>query len=106
MSKVYGPAFDATGKSCIKLGTGSKTGTFTFTVADGVNKVVIRVAAYKANAAKVSVNGTEYDVSANKSNDGSYAEIVVDTSATKTVTFVTVEGAQRVMVDSIAYYAN
>lgn len=106
MSKVYGPAFDATGKSCIKLGTGKVVGTFTFTVADGVNKVVIRVAAYKANAGKVVINGTEYDVSANKSNEGSYAEIVVDTSATKTVTFVTVEGAQRVMVDSIAYYAN
>ena len=106
MSKVYGPAFDAKGNSCIKMGTGSKTGTLTFTVADDVNKVVIRVAAYKANAAKVTVNGTEYDVSANKSNDGSYAEIVIDTSSTKTVTFATVSGAYRAMIDSIAYYAN
>ena len=106
MSKVYGPAFDAKGNSCIKMGTGSKTGTLTFTVADGVNKVVIRVAAYKANAAKVTVNGTEYDVSANKSNDGSYAEIVIDTSSAKTVTVATVSGAYRAMIDSIAYYAN
>lgn len=106
MSKVYGPAFDATGNSCIKLGTSSKTATLSFTVADGVNKVVIRVAAYKANNAKVTVNGTEYDISANKSNDGSYFEITVDTSATKTVTLATVEGACRAMIDSIAYYAN
>jgi hypothetical protein len=106
MSKVYGPAFDATGNSCIKLGTSSKTGALSFTVADGVNKVVIRVAAYKANNAKVTVNGTEYDISTNKSNDGSYYEITVDTSATKTVTLATVEGAYRAMIDSIAYYAN
>ncbi len=106
MSKVYGPASDAKGNSCIKMGTGSKIGTLTFTVADDVNKVVIRVAAYKANAAKVTVNGTEYDVSANKSNDGSYAEIVIDTSSAKTVTVATVSGAYRAMIDSIAYYAN
>jgi hypothetical protein len=105
MSKVYGPATDAKGNSCIKMGTSSKVGTFSFTVAEGVNKVVIRIASYKANVTKINVNGTVYDISANKSNDGSYFEIVVDTSTTKTVTIATVEGACRAMSDSIAYYA-
>jgi hypothetical protein len=105
MSKVYGPATDAKGNSCIKMGTSSKVGTFSFTVAEGVNKVVIRIASYKANVTKINVNGTVYDISANKSNDGSYFEIVVDTSTTKTVTIATVEGACRAMIDSIAYYA-
>jgi len=105
MSKVYGPATDAKGNSCIKLGTSSKTATLSFTVAEGVNKVVIRIAAYKANATKVNVNGQVFDISENKSNDGSYYEIVVDTSTTKTITIATVEGACRAMIDSIAYYA-
>ena len=105
MSKVYGPATDAKGNSCIKLGTSSKTATLSFTVAEGVNKVVIRIAAYKANATKVNVNGQVFDISENKSNDGTYYEIVVDTSTTKTITIATVEGACRAMIDSIAYYA-
>ena len=105
MSKVYGPAFDLTGISCIKLGTSSKTGTLSFVAPEGVNKVVIRIAAYKANNAKVTVNGTEYDISANKSNDGSYYSIEINTTTTKTVKLETVSGACRAMIDSIAYFA-
>ncbi len=104
MTKVYGPAYDEKGNSCIKLGTSKVVGGFSFTVADNVKTVVIRVAAYKANAGKISVNGVEYDISANKSNEGSYMEIVIDTTTTKTVTLTTVASAYRAMVDSIAYY--
>ena len=106
VSKVYNKAFDAKGNSCIKLGTGSVNATFNFTVADGVNKVVIRVSSYKANAAKVTVNGTEYDLANYQSNDGEYFDIVIDTTTTKTIEFATVSGksTQRVMIDAIAFF--
>ena len=105
MSKVYGNAFDAAGTSCLKLGTAKVVGTFTFTVADDVNTVVIRVAAYKANTCILNVNGEDYSIEA-KSNDGEYIEILVDTAETKTVVVTTVEGGLRAMIDSISYYCN
>ena len=102
MSKVYGPAYDATGNSCLKLGTSKVVGTFTFVVSENVTGVVINVAKYKANTTKISVNGTEYTLT-NNSNDGAYDEIVVDTSENKTVTLTTVSGGVRCMIDSIAF---
>ena len=103
VSKVYGPAFDAKGKSCIKLGTGSAVATFSFTVTEDVKKVVIYVAQYKANATKVSVNGTEYTIST-ASNDGAYTAIEIDTTTTKTVSFETLTGGQRCMINSVVFY--
>lgn len=102
MSKVYGPAFDAKGNSAIKLGTSKLNGTFSFTVADDVNKVVIMVAQYKANSTKVSVNGVEYTIST-ASNSGEYTAIEIDTTTTKTITFATVGTTYRAMVDSITF---
>ena len=60
MSKVYDGAYDATGNSCIKLGTKSVVATLNFTVPDDVEQVVINAARYKANTSKLSVNETEY----------------------------------------------
>ena len=102
MEKVYGPAYDAKGNSCIKLGTSSVVGKFSFTVADDVTSVVIKVAKYKANTTKINVNGTAYTLT-NNSNDGAYDEIVVDTTTTKTVSFTTVSGGARCMVNSITF---
>ena len=104
MSKVYGPAFDATGKSCIKLGTSSKVGTFTFTVGADVDVVVLKVAGYKANKGALDFGGATYNVDT-VSNDGAYTEIVIDTRTTKTVTVSTSSNAYRAMVNSIAYLA-
>ncbi len=101
--KVYVGANDAKGNSALKLGTGSKVGKFSFTVPANVETVVIKIAAYKANTAKVEVNGKLYQITT-KSNDGEYTELVVDTTTTKTVTVTTVSGGYRAMVDSIAYY--
>jgi hypothetical protein len=105
MSKVYGPAYDAKGNSCIKFGTKSVVGTMSFTVGADVNYVIIKVAQYKANATKVNVNGTEYTVD-KASDNGEYMEIVVDTTTTKTVTFATVSGSCRAMVNSISFWAS
>ena len=102
VTKVYSGAYDALGNSCIKLGTGSKNGSFSVTVPDGVNAIVFYVAKYKANTTKISVNGTEHTISTS-SNDGAYTPISVDTTTNKTVTFATVGTAYRCLIDSIAY---
>ena len=101
-SKVYANARDAQGNSCLKLGTSKAVATFSFTVADDVKQVVIKVAGYKANTAKINVNGVDYTVTSQSSN-GDYTEIVVDTSVNKTVEFATVSGGVRAMINSIAF---
>ena len=101
-SKVYDGARDAKGNSCIKLGTGSAAASFSFTVGADVKQVIINVAGYKANNAKLNINGVEYTVTT-ASNNGEYTEITIDTSATKTVTVETLAGGYRAMIDSIVY---
>ena len=101
MSKVYGPAYDAKGNSCLKFGTSKVVGTMTFTVPENVSKVIINVAGYKAaTTTNIKVNGTQYTVKTT-SNNGEYTAIEIDTSSTKTITFTTV--TYRCMVNSIAF---
>ncbi len=102
-SKVYGGAYDAKGNSALKLGTGSAAASFSFTVDTNVNFVVIYIAGYKTNTAKIDVNGTEYEITS-KSDEGDYTKIVVDTSTTKTVTLTTLSGGYRAMIDSIEFW--
>ncbi|MBR6768904.1 MAG: hypothetical protein IKM34_05400, partial [Clostridia bacterium] len=102
MSKVFGPAYDSTGKSCLKLGTGKVVGSFTFTVPADVTTVVINVAQYKTNTTNITINGTQYSI-ATSSNNGEYTAIEIDTSATKTITFGTTGSTYRCMVDSIVF---
>ena len=101
-TKMYTGAVDATGNGCIKLGTSSVVGGFSFEVPTDVEKVVIRIAKYKAKTTKVNVNGTEHTLSASSDN-GAYDEITVDTSSSKTVSVTTVSGACRAMVNSITF---
>lgn len=102
LNNIWGPAYDAKGNSCIKVGTGKAVGELSFTVPDDVTSVIISVAKYKANASKINVNGTAYDLT-KSSNDGEYDEITVDTSVTKTVTLATVSGGVRAMINSITF---
>lgn len=101
-TKMYTGARDAKGNSCIKLGTGSAAGGFSFTVPDDVTTVHIEVAKYKTNTSKLTVNGTSKTLSG-ASNNGEYDVITVDTSATKTVTLTTVSGGYRAMVNTISF---
>ncbi len=102
-TKVYDGAFDAKGNSALKLGTGSVAASFSFTVGDNVKTIVIYIAGYKANTAKIDVNGTSYDITT-KSNEGNYTKIVVDTTTTKTVTLTTLSGGYRAMINSIEFW--
>lgn len=102
VSNFYTGARDATGNSCIKLGTGSKTGGFKFQVPADVTKVIIKVAQYKANATQVTVNGTSYSIST-ASNNGAYTDIEVDTTKDKTIEVATTSSGKRAMVNSIAF---
>lgn len=101
-TNMYLGAIDAKGNGAIKFGASSKAGSMTFTVPADVNKVVLYVAKYKANTSKVDVNGTAYTLTKN-SNDGAYDEIVVDTTTNKTITFKTVSGGYRCMLNSIKF---
>ena len=101
-NKMYPSSYDAKGNSCLKFGTSSAVGSMTFTVPENVTEVVIYVAKYKSNTTKVSVNGTTYTLTKN-SNNGEYDAIVVDTSSTKTVTFTTVKGGYRCMINTIEF---
>ena len=101
MSKVFGPAYDAKGNSCLKLGTSKVIGKFSFTVDEDVTSVVIYVAGYKtATSTNVKVNGTSYNVKTT-SNNGEYTAIEIDTTTTKTITFESV--TYRCMIDKIVY---
>ena len=103
-SKVYASARDAKGNSCLKLGTGSAAGKFSFTVGADVNQVIIYVAKYKTNTAKVTINGTTHTLT-KASNNGEYDVIVIDTSTTKTVTLTTVSGGYRAMINTIEFWS-
>jgi hypothetical protein len=102
MSKVFAPSYDAKGNSCIKLGSSSVIGSLKFTVADNVTEVIIYVAQYKADATKIAVNGISYTIST-ASNNGAYTEIKIDTTTNKTISFSTVYGGVRCMINSIVY---
>ena len=69
---------------------------------ENITQVIIHVAQYKANTTKVKVNNTTYTITT-ASNNGAYTEIIVDTTTTKTVTFATVSGGLRCMVNTIVY---
>lgn len=101
-SKMYTGARDAKGNSCIKLGTSSAAGKFSFTVPDDVTSVMIAVAKYKTNTSKVTINGTTTTLT-KASNNGEYDVITVDTSSTKTVSLTTASGGYRAMVNTITY---
>ena len=101
-TKMYPASIDAKGNGCIKLGTSSAVGGFSFTVPADVTSVIINVAKYKSNTTKVSVNGTTYTLTKN-SNNGEYDAITVDTTTEKTVKVTTVSGGVRAMVNSITY---
>lgn len=103
-SSMYLASCDGKGNGAIKFGTGSKAGSMKFTVPNDIVKVELLVAKYKTNTSKIKVNNTEYTLTKN-SNDGAYDIIEVDTSANKTVSFTTVSGGYRVMLNEIRFYA-
>ena len=103
-SKVYKDARDAKGNSCIKLGTGSEGGSFTFTVPSYVNKVTIFVSGYKDKKISVTVNNEVYEINT-LSNNGEYTPIEIDTTTNKTVTLATgASSEKRCMINSIELF--
>ena len=99
-TKVYKNCYDALGNSALKLGTGSAAGSFEFTVPEDVQYVIIKVAQYKANTTKIKVNDVTYTITT-PSNNGEYTSIIIDTTSTKTISFTTLSGGYRCMIDEI-----
>ena len=102
MSKVY-TSHDASGNGCLKLGTASAVGSFSFTVPSNVDKVVMQVTGYKSNKASITVNGTGYTISTYSANT-EYTDITVNTSSDKTVSITTTSSGYRCKVDAIGFY--
>ena len=102
-SKMYPTSIDAMGNGCIKFGSSSAAGKFTLTVGENVTKVIIYVAGYKANSAKIQINGGTAQTISTQSNSGSYTAIEIDTSTNKTITFATASGGYRAMVNTIEF---
>lgn len=103
MVKVYKGSYDAKGNSCLKLGTSSAKGSFSFTVPDDVTKVGILVAGYKAKTVGISINGGTSQTISTKSSNGEYTEVEVDTTTNKTVSFATGTN-YRCKINSIVFY--
>ena len=99
--KVYTNAYDQTGKACIKLGTGSATPSFSFTVGSDIDYVIIYISGYKGSNVTVTINGQEYSVTTH-SNDGEYTELKIDTRTNKTIAF---SANARAMLNTIEFYS-
>ena len=102
MSKVYKNAYDDKGNGCLKLGTGSATAEFSFTVGSDVDYIIIYVAGYKASNGGITINGVDYTIT-DHSNDGKYTAITIDTRTVKTISFATTSPA-RAMLSAIEFY--
>ena len=105
LTKVY-EAKDGLGNGCLKLGTGSAQGSFSFTVPNDIISVTIMVSGRQTKTAIVVVNGITYEI-ATTSDSGEYTAITVDTTTNKTVSCATAKNGDeyRAMVDSIMFYA-
>ena len=103
-TNAYKDALDDVGQGCMKLGTASGVASFTFDVDSSVNFVTFYIAGYKDKDGKVKINGQTYTITAH-SNDGDYAAIVVDVSATHTISFETISGTTRAMIQAIEWSA-
>lgn len=102
MSKVY-KDFDNAGNSCLKLGTTSKVGSFSFTVPSEIDQVVILTTGYKSNNASVVVNSKTYSITTHSANN-EYTNISVDTSSNKSVTISTTSSGYRCKINTIVFY--
>lgn len=102
-SSVYVNAFDAMGNSCLKLGTATATASFKFTVSSDVTSVVVYVAGYKDNTAKISINLGNIQVIESLSNEGEYTAIQITVPSNREITFATATGGTRAMIDRIEF---
>ena len=101
--QVYSNAFDAVGNSCLKIGSSSNIGSFTFAVPSNVATVIIHIAGYKDKTAKVSFNQGEIQVIESLSCDGEYTAIQIKVPQNHTITIATAIGGTRAMIDRIEF---
>ena len=102
LSKVYS-GYDASGNSCLKLGTASVVGTLSFSVPTDVDQVLILVTGYKSNTASITVNGTTKTITTLSANS-EYTNLTVDTSSTKSISFTTNTSGYRCKINTIVFY--
>ena len=101
--KFYTGATDKTGNGCLKLGNASAAGSFIINVPAGVKEVNIAVAGYKANTAKISINGGDEVAVSTKSDEGEYTVITATPNTEGKVTFTTLSSGLRCMINYIEF---
>ncbi|MCH5153200.1 MAG: hypothetical protein J1F68_04505 [Clostridiales bacterium] len=102
-SKVYTGSYDALGNGCLKLGTSSAPGSFTFAVPAEITKVVIYVAGYKANTVSVKYNDGSAITVEGRSAQGTYDAIEIDTTNVRSITFA-VASNNRCKINAIEFW--
>ena len=103
MTNMYTGARDDKGNSTIKGGASSSAGSFSFTVPADVTSVTIHIAKYGTDSTKVQINGTTYTLTMLE-NNGEYDVLVIDTTATKTVSIASATASkQRFMINTIVF---
>ncbi len=100
--KVYSGG-DASGNSCIKIGTASAVGSFDFDVPDEIDQVILLVTGYKSTSVTINVNGSSKAISTYSSNS-EYTNVIVDTSSIKTVSLATTTTGYRCKINTIIWY--
>lgn len=104
-TKMYTGARDATGNSCLKLGTGSAAASFTINVPTGVKKVVVYIAGYKTNVGAYTINGGAVAKTTKLSNNGEYDAVEIDVPADGKIVIATTSAGYRAMINTIEFYA-
>ncbi len=102
LSKVYN-GYDASGNACLKLGTSSVVGSFSFSVPTDIDQVILLIAGYKNKSASVTINGSTKTIST-LSSASSYTNVIVDTSSTKSVSLTTNSSGIRCKINTIVFY--
>ena len=101
--KFFDGVKDATGNGCVRIGTSKAVGSFEITVPTGIAKVTVYIAGYKANSAKISVNGGASQTISSHSDDGDYTAVECAPSEGK-VTIATLSGGYRAVINAIEFY--
>lgn len=101
-SKFY-PGCVIDGNGCVKLGSNSTIGSFTFVVPEGITSVRFYVGKYKANTTIVSINDGEPITIEKASVNGEYDCIEVAVPENREIRFATVSSGNRAVLNTIEY---
>ena len=87
---------------CVRLGTGSATGSFTFTVDSDITKIRVNAARYKTDTGNMTISGANGASSTTYTLTNSFAWFEFDTTTEKTITIAST--AKRILINTIEWW--